>query len=113
MENTKKTAGKTAMLTPEQEAKLIENTQNLATINKIIERVSDKDAAVRFIIFDNGTEQIAVSSEPGRKYIRKSGYNLETIHDVEIFEILEKYFYNKKMDILREICAVYMEGGEL
>ena len=108
----KKTAGKTASLTPEQEARLIENTRQLATVNKILERVSDKDAAVRFIIFDNGTEQIAVSSEPGREYIRKSACNLETIHDVEIFEVLEKYFYNKKMDILQEICDVYMEGGE-
>lgn len=112
MENTKKTAGKTAMLTPEQEAKLIENTQNLATINKILEKVSDEDTAVRFIIFDNGTEQIAVSSEPGREYIRKSGCNLESIHDVEVFKILENYFYNKKLDILQEIYNIYQKGGE-
>lgn len=113
MKKEKKTAGKTASsLTPEQEERLIENTQQLATVNKILEKVSDEDTAVRFIIFDNGTEQIAVSSEQGREYIRKSGYNLETIHDVEVFKILENYFYNKKIDILKEICAVYMKGGE-
>ena len=113
MNKNKKTAGKTAsLLTPEQEERLIENTQQLATVNKILEKVSDEDTAVRFIIFDNGTEQIAVSSEPGREYIRKSGCNLETIHDVEVFKILENYFYNKKLDILQEICAVYMEGGD-
>lgn len=112
MENTKKTAGKTAMLTPEQEAKLIENTQNLATINKIIERVSDKDAAVRFIIFDNGTEKIAVSSEPGREYITKIGYTKETIHDPILFELLNEYFYKRKLDLLEEICNIYQKGGE-
>ena len=113
MNKNKKTAGKTAsLLTPEQEERLIENTQQLATVNKILEKVSDKDVAVRFIIFDNGTEQIAVSSEPGREYIRKNACSLETFHDKDVFEILENYFYNKKLDILQEICAVYMEGGE-
>ena len=113
MKKENKTAGKTAsLLTTEQEEKLISHTQQLATVNKILERVSDKDVAVRFIIFATGTEQIAVSSEPGREYIRKNACSLETIHDKDVFEILEKYFYNKKLDILQEICAVYMEGGE-
>jgi len=107
-----KTAGKTAMLSPEQEAKLIENTQCLATINKIIDRVSDEDAAVRFITFENGCGKIAVSSEPGREYITKIGYSTETIHDPILFELLNEYFYKRKLDLLEEICNIYQKGGD-
>lgn len=112
MENTKKTAGKTVMLTPEQEAKLIENTQNLATINKIIDRVSDEDSAVRYVIFENGCGKIAVSSEPGREYFAGNGKEVETIHDPILFELLNEYFYKRKLDLLEEICNIYQKGGE-
>lgn len=112
MENAKKTAGKTAVLTPEQEAKLVENTQKLATINKIIDRVSDKDSAVRYVFFENGYGKIAVSSEPGRDYITKGAYPTETIHDPILFELLNEYFYKRKLDLLEEICNIYQKGGE-
>lgn len=111
MKNENKTAGKTALLTPEQEAKLIENIQNLATINKIIDRVSDEDAAVRFIIFENGCGKIAVSSEPGREYLTKNASAAETIYDPQLFELIHNYFYEKKLNILEESCNIYMEGG--
>ena len=106
------TAGKTAMLSPEQEAKLIENTQRLATINKIIDRVSDEDAAVRFITFENGYGKIAVSSEPGRDCYDNNGRILETIHDPILFELLNEYFYKRKLDLLEEICNIYQKGGD-
>lgn len=112
MKKENKTAGKTAMLTPEQEAKLIENTQRLATINKIINRVSDEDAAVRFIIIDNGCGMIAVSSEPGREYFAINGKEVETIHDHVIFNLLYEYFYTNKMLLLEEICNIYQKGGD-
>ena len=107
------TAGKTAsLLTPEQEERLIENTQCLATINKIIDRVSDEDAAVRFITFENGYGKIAVSSEPGRDCYDNNGRILETIHDPILFELLNEYFYKRKLDLLEEICNIYQEGGD-
>lgn len=112
MENAKKTAGKTAVLTPEQEAKLIENTQKLATINKIIDRVSDEDAAVRYVIFENGCGKKAVSSEPGREYFTKRGLPTETIHDPILFELLNEYFHKRKLDLLEEIYNIYQKGGE-
>lgn len=110
MKENKKTAGKTAMLTPEQEAKLIENTQKLATINKIIERVSDEDAATRYVIFDNGCGKIAVSSKPGREYF-DSLRTIGTIHDPILFKLLCEHFNKRKSELLEEICNIYQEGG--
>ena len=106
------TAGKTAMLSPEQEAKLIENTQKLATINRIIDRVSDEDAAVRYVIFENGCGKKAVSSEPGREYFTKNGRIIETIYDPQLFELINEYFYKRKLDLLEEICNIYQKGGD-
>lgn len=106
------TAGKTAMLSPEQEAKLIENTQCLATINKIIDRVSDEDAAVRFISFENGYGRIAVSSEPGRDCYDINGRILETIHESQLFDLVLEYFLTRKTTLLEEICNIYQKGGD-
>lgn len=112
MKENKKTAGKTAfVITDEQERKLIENTQNLATINKIIDRVSDEDSAVRYVIFENGYGKIAVSSEPGREYFAGNGKEVETIHDPILFELLNEYFYKRKLDLLEEIYNIYQKGG--
>ena len=112
MKENKKTAGKTAMLSPEQEAKLIENTQCLATINKIIDRVSDEDAAVRFITFENGYGKIAVSSEPGRDCYDNNGRIIETIYDPQLFNLVLEYFRTRKTTLLEEICNIYQKGGD-
>ena len=111
MKENKKTAGKTAELTKGEELLLIANSNKLATINEIIDRVSDEDSAVRFIIFENGNGKIAVSSEE-RPYFDCSGKVTETLHDPQLFDLIHEYFRTRKITILETIYNIYQKGGD-
>ena len=104
MENTKKTAGKTAfVITDEQERRLIETTKELSIVNKALEKVSDNCGYKRFIVFCTGQDRIAVSANPSIEYFDETCNRLETIFEPQLFELLQNYFYERKLGLLEEV----------
>lgn len=112
MKENKKTAGKTAfVITDEQERKLIEKTKELSVVNKVLEKVSENCGFKRFLVVSSGLDRIAISANPS-VYIDEQGSRIETIFEPQVYELLNDYFYQRKLDLLEEICTIYQEGGE-
>lgn len=113
MKKENKTAGKTAfVITDEQERRLIETTKELSIVNKALEKVSDNCGYKRFIVFCAGQDRIAVSANPSIEYFDETGNCLETIFEPQLFELLQNYFYERKLSLLEEINNIYQKGGD-